>query len=536
MLDDHFDVDLPLGALVGSRRRGGPLRGGIDLEGALGVDHGAARIRCLVDPGWGRAALVYGPFSVEAGLSLAVSMVNGLNTSQTSDLPEGRRAKLKRLLRNLPDVRWNDPLLVDNLAVGWFEEALPAHPPSGGDCFVNGPGPGPDGELRVHNVGHDQGSRIAYGVQNLAIAYVATLREDSVVLFASSLPGARAYGPYPFMRPVMLSCRDRMPAQVFAGIHQSILGEVHYRLDTRIHAVRAAVLDDARSWHAWAALADRFTGSGPVAGSEPAVGPSWDTPAVGTLERTSTGATAADGGGTVFAVLPDPVGLLHAVVDPGRRLPEGAAVVLHFRRDDRGRSWAASFGSQGVRLEVVDAQRTDVLATTSACRLSVGRRQELQVLDDGASVGVYLDGRLVFDRWFDDPRFADATGVGLGVQGPAAEVRVGRFEALPRLVRIPPTLDPGPPWDERGNEVVLADRFTTGPVGDLAGRRPEAGPRRLGTEPRRRHVRPAGRRHRRRPGRSGASQPRSHLVHVAVADPDVRRSGGDDHPARARTR
>src|SRR3954452_13351723 len=99
VLDDTFERDLPGGALVGSRRRGGPLRRGVDVEAALSADHGAARIRCLVDPGWGRAALVYGPFRAELGLTLAVSMVNGLNTSQTSDLPEGRRAKTKRFLR-----------------------------------------------------------------------------------------------------------------------------------------------------------------------------------------------------------------------------------------------------------------------------------------------------------------------------------------------------------------------------------------------------------------------------------------------------
>src|SRR5690606_29168315 len=96
LLEDSFGEDLRSGRVVGSRTTDGHLRGGIDVEGVLAVDNGALRIRPLIEPGWGRAGLAYGPFRREPGLSFAVFMVNGHNSSQAEPLAKGFRDRLQR--------------------------------------------------------------------------------------------------------------------------------------------------------------------------------------------------------------------------------------------------------------------------------------------------------------------------------------------------------------------------------------------------------------------------------------------------------
>ena len=471
VLADSFERDLPLGGLVGSTAPDGTVRGGRDREGAMGADHGAARIRCLVDPGWGHASLAYGPFPAEPGLTLAVHLVNGLNTSQTSPLPEGRAVKVRRLLRNLPRLVWNEPVLRDNLAVGWFADLVPAHPPTGGDCFLNGPGPGPDGELRRHAAGRT--TRLRDGVQNLPVVLVVVLREGSTAFYAASLPGARAYGPYPELRPLGVALAADRPAMVHAGVHQSILGEVRYRLDTRIDAVRAAVLDECASWDAWSLAADRFDGAGPVEGTSAGSGPAW---AGSGLLRTAGGATAPGGNGDARLGLTEAAGVVHAVIVPGDQAggaASGPGCALRWRSDGSG-AWALRLGSAGASLLVEGPGGVDELARDPLGALTAGATHEVEILDDGVTVGAYLDGRLLFDAWFDDARHADATGVGVSLEGDRS-TRIARFEVQPRAVRLPPVLEHAAPWLEEGEVDVLVDRFGSGEPADLAGRSVELG-------------------------------------------------------------
>src|SRR5688500_8006297 len=96
LAEDLYADDVRMGAVVGSQTKAGLLRQGVDVEGAIGIDHGALRIQPLVEPGWGRAALGYGPFRRENGVAGAVFMVNGHNTSQSENLPDDLRSRLWR--------------------------------------------------------------------------------------------------------------------------------------------------------------------------------------------------------------------------------------------------------------------------------------------------------------------------------------------------------------------------------------------------------------------------------------------------------
>src|SRR5688572_9248989 len=87
-VDDSFDDAHAPGRVIGSTSRSGARRMGVDVEGVISIDNGALRIAPLRRAGWGRAAIAYGPFERRAGLTFAVFLLNGHNTSQAENLPE----------------------------------------------------------------------------------------------------------------------------------------------------------------------------------------------------------------------------------------------------------------------------------------------------------------------------------------------------------------------------------------------------------------------------------------------------------------
>jgi hypothetical protein len=73
----------------------------------------------------------------------------------------------------------------------------------------------------------------------------------------------------------------------------------------------------------------------------------------------------------------------------------------------------------------------------------------------------------LFDRRFEDRRFADGRIIGIALEsadddGPVMEI----FEAQPRELSLPPSVDFGGPWFRTGTEVMVADDFegSTGPL------------------------------------------------------------------------
>ena len=72
LLSDVFAEDIPLGGVVGSVGPRGARRGGVDVEGRIGADNGALRIKPLARPGWGREGVAYGPFQRQPGLVLGL--------------------------------------------------------------------------------------------------------------------------------------------------------------------------------------------------------------------------------------------------------------------------------------------------------------------------------------------------------------------------------------------------------------------------------------------------------------------------------
>ncbi|MBX3376951.1 MAG: hypothetical protein KF678_08110 [Phycisphaeraceae bacterium] len=487
LLDDTFSDPRSRGSVVGSPvldARGG-MRLGVDVERVMSIDHGKLRIEPLARPGWGRAGIAYGPYQRVAGLALAVKIDNGHNMSQTCQLRSWIRQTVRwfrgsetdppyvRLLRwvgHRPRMtfarklhRWYEsrtrsrplPTIRENLAVGFFPSPAPTDPlPTGNGLGVHASEVHDNGELWAGV--RDRCVSACTSLQNLTMYYIVVLREQGAVYYAASLPGAHAVGGYPEMRPVAVDPFN-VDRELYAGVHQAVLGEIGFTMDTRVHGVRVADLGE--SFHTGHA-ADGLLGEGPLEGSPAAIGGSWRGEG---FERTAAGVRAVGPSAIAWIETGLPSGLTHVMITPAAASrPPGVA----FRMKDRNNLWAFFADDLGSRLAVCLAGEWKTIAEGGP-PLVAGRPSSVQVLDDGKEFTISVDGVMAFGKRIADLRLGAETRAGLIGQAADGESRLRDFEAHPRQVPMPTVLDMGPPWKAEGTQIRVRDLFT-GPNSDLA--------------------------------------------------------------------
>ncbi len=302
---DTFLDDVKQGAVIGTSNRSGIIRRGIDVEGVIGIDHGALRIRPMIRQSWGRSFVGYGPYDRRNGLMFATFLLNGHNTSQSEALPERLSARLLRWLQGHGDRRWGllrrllqwlryrrkrylfhkvrswhrmasgsiEPL-DENMAVGWFPSEHPGDPADGGNLFVMHAALGDNGELWLRS-GPTMLS-IAQGIQNVPMCYLTVLRDVGAAYYLASVPGANGAGPYPRFRPCAIDATSTDP-EVYAGIHQAALGQIGFRTDTRVYGTQVDEVPSVGEWFGTAHAADLLTGSGSLGDRDADRGSRWTT-------------------------------------------------------------------------------------------------------------------------------------------------------------------------------------------------------------------------------------------------------------------
>ena len=496
---DSFDDSRKFGQVVGSCTTDAILRRGIDTEKVLSIDNGALRIQPLIQPGWGRAGIAYGPFRRQNGLALAVFMLNGHNTSQSEAFrgtlsnrldrwwrgseTYSRKHRLyqwirsNRKMRTMRQVRlWLRSSRVaarvlkidENLALGWFPQEVPSDPVSEGNAFVmHATGP-ENGELWAR-VGANAIATIR-GVQNLQIYYVIVLREKGAVYYAASIPDTHGLPAYPYLRPVAIDPFSE-DSNLYAAIYQSVLGQIGFRLDSRVYGIQAARIPELSSWYGSAHEADRLTGTGRLRDSRAEVGGAWRLYS-GEYERGEAGVWPT--GTNNFAALDPgaPTGLIHAILEIG---PAASAPIhILWRIKDRNNFWSLSFNNDGCRLSIRENGKDFAVATSEQGTLRRGEDNSVQISDDGKTFALHLGGKLLFDSRFTDSRLQSATGVGFHADTADRNLRIRQFEAHPRRVLLPTVLAMGKPWLRKGKRVVVADDFE-GSARDLAGKVTSAG-------------------------------------------------------------
>jgi hypothetical protein len=492
MLDAFVDDRAP-GAVVGTALASGVVRRGVDREGVIGIDNGALRMQPLIEPGWGRSAIAYGPFRRQNGLAFGAFLLNGHNTSQAEPLPdglksrvqrwalgaetEGRAIRIRRFLRARQRryfwrrlLQWirtgtrflHVPAIDQNMAVGWFPAIAPSDPQQQGNGFVMH-ALGPEcGELRARVGARCLG--ILKGVQNVPLYYFVVLREEGAAYYAASIPGVPGVTAFPAMRPLAIDAFGKDP-KVYAGVHQSVLGQIGWRVDTRVYAAQVSMLDAFRHWFGSAHAADRLCGTGDLHDSPAEVGGTWRI-AEGCLARTSGGVVPAAASGRAMLSPGHASGLIHAVVHVKDHATGSAALLWRVRDEDN--FWCFEASALECRLSLVENGIRRAFPAARDRFLTPNSANTLQVMDDGASIQLSLNGEMVYTAGLFDLRLGDATGVGFEVRGDGDGLSVASFEAHPRSVAVPRAFRLGKPWFKTGELVVLKDDFET-KAQDLAG-------------------------------------------------------------------
>lgn len=503
-LKDDFNDDRREGSVIGTHARSGHRRSGVDVEKVLSIDNGALRIAPLIEAGFGRAGISYGPFLNHTGLAFAVNILNGHNTAQAESLPDTFRERLGlwlagsgtdpkwtrvrrwlcsgRIHRTLRQFRWwkrsaKDsrpvPALNENLAVGWFPAEVVQDPRIVGNGFImHALGP-ENGELVAGGNGHR--IRALRGVQNIPLYLVAVLQNGGIVYYVSSVRGGPGTAAHPHYQPVAVE-KTALPEELYFGIQQGVLGQIGWRLDTRIKEVRVACVAGYDAWCGGAHTADRLTGAGGLDGSRADVGGQWKV-LCGGIQRAESGIRGSDDDSMAIIDPGAPSGLIHAELPPRRGGRSALGFIWRYR--DRNNHWRMELEGHACAVLAISNGERRILAERKYPHLSADRPHCLQVLDSGTEIMAYVDGEPVAESWLRDEQLVEATGVGVflgGSHGEAGEGAIKNFEAHPRQIDLPNGLALSPPWVRKGSRLVIADDFE-GPAGDLEKRPVKTGDR-----------------------------------------------------------
>ncbi len=494
-LYDDFADNRGEGAVVGTLSTSGARRLGVDVEGVLSIDNEALRIAPLIEAGFGRAVVAYGPFSSRPGLAFAVHILNGHNTSQSEPLPDTFRERMSlwlsgseidpkwprlvqwirsgRVRRTFRKFRWwrrtaknGNPVRVldENLAVGWFSNIVVADPCFEGNTFImHALGP-ENGELWTGSAGCR--TRSLRGVQNIPLYLVSIVRANGVVYYVSSLDRVPGVASFPRFQPVGVGSAQ-VGDDVYVGIHQSVLGQIGFRLDTRVRNVRVGRVGGYETWCGGAHAADRLVGQGDLNGTMADAGGTWRV-LRGKAHRGANGATATAPGTRALLDSGSPCGLIHASVLPGTREQSRVGVLWRFR--DEENHWRVEVGAGSCQIiRVVGGDRqlvvsSKLVSSNEKCTCRV------QVLDDGHHLMAYVDGEPVSACWVADSRLEGETGVGIVLDDAGdGGGTVAAFEAHPRAITLSDAFELTAPWVRKGVDLVVADDFR-GERRDLSGR------------------------------------------------------------------
>ncbi|MGH9896941.1 MAG: nucleotide-binding protein, partial [bacterium] len=341
------------------------------------------------------------------GLAFAVFLVNGHNTSQSENLRETFNDRLRqwwlgshtwsrkrrlvqwimsgRVRRTARQLKWWWRIAKDarpvarvneNLALGWFPNEIPADPLASGNAFImHATGP-ENGELWTR-VGANTMPAIR-GVQTLQTYYVVVLRERGAAYYAASVPNANGLSAYPNLRPLAIDPfnDDQM---VYAALYQSVLGQIGFRLDTRVYGARVALLPGLATWYGTAHAADPLSGEGLLDRSEAQTGGLWRQ-VHGAFARTEHGAKASGSDNLALLNPRAPSGLVHVLVEARSRA--GSGVGLVWRAQDADNFWRLLIDGRECELSIKQNGACTRVVQSDKWRLRPGKAQSVQILDD----------------------------------------------------------------------------------------------------------------------------------------------------------
>jgi hypothetical protein len=289
------------------------------------------------------------------------------------------------------------------------------------------------------------------------------LRETGAIYYAAATPNAHGLVAYPNMRPIAIDPFNT-DTTVYAGIYQSALGQIGFRVDTRVYGVHVEQIPSLATWYGTAHAADTLTGGGLLHDHQTEEGAKW-TVLEGNYALTAKGASPTTSTALAWLETSAPTGLIHTLLETQTT----ATASLIWRFQDTDNTWEFQCTRDGCQLNVKQNGIQETIATDTDCFLRPQSLHSIQILDDGMTFSLYLDGKLVFGQWFSDRRLQTACGVGFAALSSVNSLYFRNFEAHARSIPIPATLDLGSPWTAAGTQTVLTETFEGAP-GDLQGK------------------------------------------------------------------
>ena len=204
-----------------------------------------------------------------------------------------------------------EPEFIDtNLALGWFSDQSLKNPLAVGNLlFIRSSGP-ENGEVQVQASNRLQSS--IRSLQNIPVYLLVVLRETGAAYYAATFEGVPTLSAYPKFQPLAIDPFTN-DTPVYGGLFQSILGEIGFRVDTRVYATKIALVEKFSNWYGSAHAADKLDGIGPLDERPAEIGGRWLTHQ-GRLMRSETG-TFSDLPNALATLSPlSPSGLIHALV------------------------------------------------------------------------------------------------------------------------------------------------------------------------------------------------------------------------------
>ena len=448
-----------------------------DVEGVISEDNGALRIRPKTTPGWGRSSLVYGPFARQSGLTFATIILNGHNGSQSDGLMQPYSSRMRQWLRGSGSFRgrrralqwlsngqhgrtikqfrrWKKmdrqkrsgklPQLDENLAVGWFGEK-DGNPLESASAMVMRSAGATNGMLCT--LSSAKLVEVAPEMMNVPMCLVTILRPNGAAYYAASIAGVHTLGEFPKLRPLAIDTAGRSKS-VYAGIDQSVLGQVGFEASTRVYDARVAHVGAWGSWYGAAHIADSMKGRGTLESNSAETDQQWAVR--GSLWRTPGGVI---GERDNFAMLKHDTanGLLHAQIDSSK---PSARIALYWRLDERGDGFRVIVSPKG---SVVQAAIQGSWINLGDIRsgLRKGVTQCLQIRDDGLNIAIDLDGETLFE--LEDGYNANEGNIGFALTEGAM---LHHLEGHPRELSLPARFDMRMPYLPKPGMMAVWDELT----------------------------------------------------------------------------
>ena len=353
------------------------------------------------------------------------------------------------------------PEFNENLAIGWFTSEAPGDPLNDGCGLIIHAALGDNGELwlRLGN-----GCLRAFRrLKNIRIYYGVVLQERGAIYYAAAASGAHGLAAFPNMRPIAVDPFNRDKV-LYAGVHQCALGQIGFRVDTRVHGIHIEQLTEFAG-QGTAQVFDDLIGDGPLM----TAGGAWRI-VCGAVYCTADGAKSGASRSSAFVDASVPSGLVHALIE---NTGDVGSVGLIWRFKDSANHWRLELSERGTSLVKLENGVPTTIAMDAKRRLGRGPARSVQITDFLGRIGCYLDAELLFDAWIEDGFGETEGGVGLWFDGNGCPT-IRDFQAHPREVSMPSAVRFDPPWCRRGKSLVIADRFVGSP-GMLAGQSPEHG-------------------------------------------------------------